>query len=1605
MKTIKTYSLIIFLLLIALSGSSQQISFATDVSHGCYPLHVNFTNTSNTPPGTIFVWGFGNGQNFIGQNASYTFVLSGTYEVILKAYSPQSQYMGEARTSIKVSGVNNFVFYTNDTVCPNEVFYVGIDQQYDSIKWVFSDGTILKNNWASHSFSDPGTYGIKLYVHTACGFDSVTQNVTVTSSAVPTYPSFNIPGSQFCVGDQIPFYSNLPFYSYHWDFDDGNFSDNQNPNYSYSSNGFRNITLTVTNVCGNSNSASNSIDISGNVPANANFSSQDNAYCPNHPINFDASAGAEFLWDYGDGNTSFSQNTKYLFADTGTYTVTLIVTNGCGNSDTVSHLVDIQYDPSYKPYVEAYFNNSNYNKDTLRICTGEEVAFQSWASGSGSIAIKWDFGDGTFSNDKDPIHVFSTSGLHQVTLVAVNNCNGTDTVKKWVLANPNANPISHISALPNIICPGEKVYFFDDGNRMIGSGYNYSIWFGDGDSLINLSAYSDTNLQVVFHQYTNPGLYHYTFTVTNTCGNSNSITDAILVNDNIANPSFYFVQNSTEDGNNSSQDNSGCVGDSVKFIIVGGSTYEWHFGDGTTSTEQIAYHSYADTGSYNAFAIATNSCGRVDTIQTVVSISNTNIPKPWFNVDEDHVCAETELDFVYSDNSNRAQTYTYQWDFRDGTTSSMQNPEHFYATGGDYNVKLVVTSGCGSDSSFRLIKVVNPITAFSVSQNIVQENGSVNFTNHSQNASVYLWDFGDNTTATTTNPSHTYTTQGTYIVTLTASNSFGCTSFITDTIFVHNMLITHIVHENSCAESNDGYIDVTVTGGLPPYSYQWFLNNLPIQVTTQDFLFHNPQFANSFGAGNYRVRITDSNGMVVMQDIVVGNPANLSIVSIVKNEICITDGSISSHPTGGTAPYLFNWSNLKTDTIITNLWPGDYSLTVTDAHGCIASQAFQIQGRSRNFPIVFTQNNSPTCTSSNGFAWAQLINAQDIGEYTFEWNDPSHQHNDTAYNLAAGVYQLTVTDTVTGCTKINTIFISDQGSAYIEWIDVHPIVCFDAANGSAEVHVSAISPPLTFVWSTNPPQTGALAQNLSAGNYAVSATDQNGCVSAFYCSIDNPSPLQLNISHNDPLCYGSYSGNAIINLSGGVQPYTYHWSNGSPYASLQNRNAGTYHVTVNDSQMCYDTSSVTLVNPSPITATSFIQNVTFYGLANGSADITPNGGTPPYTYIWSNGAHTQDIEQLSAGTYSVTIHDVNNCSANASFTVNQPSLLNAHITAQGSTTFCYGDSVLLDAGSGYLHYLWSTGAITQAIMVHESGYYSVQCTNSSSFGIDSIYIQVSHPYAYQGLCLVTVDSATNKNIIIWEKPANGGIVTYNLYKETTFAGQFVLMAALPFNALSMYVDTNSNPSVHSDRYKISVIDTCGNESELSNAHKTMHLTVSTGIGVYNLIWENYEGFAFGSYTIYRGASLSSLLPIGAIQSNLTTYTDYQPIGTYYYQIAVMKNDSCWASSNAKDMSGPFSQSLSNIEDNGIFVSVDNLSNRNNISVVPNPFKGATTIYFTNTNNTSYELIVTDITGKIVRHIKNATGNNFVLSRDGLISGYYMVEIKGENTYRKPVIVE
>ncbi|MBI5218944.1 MAG: PKD domain-containing protein [Bacteroidia bacterium] len=1584
--------LLITFLFFGFTVGFSQVSFTMNPGSGCAPLTVTFTNTSTV--GDTYYWYIGNQQYCQGFDTSYTFAHPGYYRITLFAFANQ-QPVGKFEKDINVSGVDTFFVYPNTTVCPGEEMYFGVNAIYDNIKWYFTPDDSATFNWVPFSFDNPGTYPVMMIAQTNCGIDTVIQTVHITGSAIPQV-AIQIPSNEYCIGDPIQFKDPFPSESYYWDFDDGGSSDEKDPIYTYSTNGFRNVTLTVINICNNTNSATTFIDINNNVQAQADFWNDD-PVCPNNLVKFDAEGAGTHFWDFGDGSTSTLHSPGYVYTDTGAYTVRHIVVNGCNNSDTVEKVIHILYNPSQKPSAWIYFNNINSNSDTTTVCPGEDVSFGGYVNDNSGVSFHWDFGDGNTSLEKDPVHTFNIAGFFEVRLIAVNNCLGSDTARKWVNVNPDSWPNAELNSLPPSICPGEKVYFFDQVNEMLKTNYQYSVWFGDGDSLVNISQYSDTIIPVIYHVYNDTGNYDFIFTVTNLCGNTDSLTGTILVHNNPSVPAFNYVMTSlSDDGDPSENDTTGCPGDAILFMSLGGISCHWDFGDNTFSTLQNVYHQYSDTGIYQVTLISTNGCGRTDTLKILVRVSTTNTPKSWFDVSDNTFCAGDSVKFKYYPNGINA--YNLHWDFGDESTSTELDPVHFYSSGGDYVVKLVVTNGCGSDSSFRTVHIANPEVSFSTPDFLFQVNTAVPFTNHTEGAVSYLWSFGDGTTSTLQNPTHTYTSYGLYAISLTATSVFGCTSIAYDTIYVHDLHVTAVVHDYSCYNFPDGYIDITVTGGYPPYSYEWTHSGYTQPVTTQDLTF-----STQIIDGDWTVVITDQNEISVSATYTLNRPQDISFTSVITDAVCGNDGSISITAAGGTPPYMYSWSNGLNDSIVSNLDTGTYTYTITDSHGCTKTNTITIQNPTVPHLSLMTANYPATCHQNNGTAWVFVTGGS--GSYYFFWSDSLQQQNDTAYNLVADIYGVLVLDVNTGCTDSAFVLINENGGPVVTQLMTQPVSCHGQANGGASVTATGIA-PLTYVWGTTPAGFGQSISGQPGGILIFAVVDTNNCKTFGYVTIPEPEELNLSFTYNNPFCYGSYTGNATANVTGGTQPYQFHWSNGSPYQSLTNRNANTYSVTVTDSHSCIVTGSITLVNPPQIMLTTNIYDVTFYGLENGSIDLTITGGDFPFTYNWSNNDHTQDIEQLAAGNYSVTITDANNCTAQTSAIVSQPDILLPHIQASGPANFCYGDSAALDAGSGYEIYQWSTGETSQSITVFETGYYTVAVMSDSSIGWDSVYINAAHPFSDEQICIVTLDSATGKNMIVWEKTNDAGTTSYNLYKETSSAGQYALLANIPFSNMSLYIDTSSNPSQHSDRYRLAVIDTCGNESEMSSPHKTMHLTVSTGIGVYNLIWENYEGFTFPSYTIYRGSSPDFLLPIGAIQSNLTTYTDYQPIGAYYYQIVVIKGDSCWASGTGKDMSGPFSQSLSNIEDNGI---IDNISNGSEtttgLSIWPNPFNTSAIVYFINKNNVPYHLTITDVTGKIVRTQDQIIGNKVVIEKRTMLPGFYTIELKGDKTYRGKIIIE
>lgn len=257
-------------------------------------------------------------------------------------------------------------------------------------------------------------------------------------------------------------------------------------------------------------------------------------------------------------------------------------------------------------------------------------------------------------------------------------------------------------------------------------------------------------------------------------------------------------------------------------------------------------------------------------------------------------------------------------------------------------------------------------------------------------------------------------------------------------------------------------------------------------------------------------------------------------------------------------------------------------------------------------------------------------------------------------------------------------------------------------------------------------------------------------------------------------------------------------------------------------------------------------------------------------------------------------------------------------------------------------YLWFNGSASQIVTGLVSGTYGITMTDAwGCTTTDSVNVGAA-TFPAPSICLVTVDSSVNKNIVIWEEQSNSKIVSYNIYKETSSAGVYALLGNNPVSALSEFIDTTSNPAQVAARYKISNVDSCGTESPQSQSHKTIHLVISLGIPpAINLSWDNYEGISFNKYYIWRGDTSGTLSLIDSVQSTLNSYTDLNPpSGTNFYAIEVIHPQGCNPTLKSP---ASYNSSFSNIAEVSGTTGVSKSQKTVNISVIPNPTNGKVTI--------------------------------------------------------------
>jgi hypothetical protein len=332
-----------------------------------------------------------------------------------------------------------------------------------------------------------------------------------------------------------------------------------------------------------------------------------------------------------------------------------------------------------------------------------------------------------------------------------------------------------------------------------------------------------------------------------------------------------------------------------------------------------------------------------------------------------------------------------------------------------------------------------------------------------------------------------------------------------------------------------------------------------------------------------------------------------------------------------------------------------------------------------------------------------------------------------------------------------------------------------------------------------------------------------------------------------------------------------------------------------------------------------------------------------------------------------------------------------------------------------LNYVWSptvglsaTNTATVTASPDTTTMYFVHITDEvGCVQNDYVTITVGNVFENEEICLVTVDTVVWKNKIIWQPTLGVGTIGYNVYKEVAtniYSGIGFVAAGDP----TWLIDVNSQPESYGNRYKITAIDTCGNESEKSFYHNTMNLTIAAFGSTMGLSWTPYidESGVFepSLYHIYRGTTPADMQWLASIPGTQTSYNDNNVFTIYYYLVGVERSGGC----NPGEKS-VITTSFSNKKDNSTLVSnrqslgYETLSGL--LTAYPNPFTETTTITFYNPDNKPYTFILTDATGRMVRKENNINGNQFILDKGNLSAGVYMLELKGVGLFRGKLVVE
>ncbi len=507
-----------------------------------------------------------------------------------------------------------------------------------------------------------------------------------------------------------------------------------------------------------------------------------------------------------------------------------------------------------------------------------------------------------------------------------------------------------------------------------------------------------------------------------------------------------------------------------------------------------------------------------------------------------------------------------------------------------------------------------------------------------------------------------------YSITVTDGN--GCSEILNITIGEPvGIDLSFTPNDANCNGAIDGSASVNPSGGTSPYTYQWDAN-----ANNQ-----TDQLALNLGAGTYFVTVTDGNACTSVSSVNIDDPDLLTLSNTSDDVLCFgnSTGAIDLSVNGGTMPYSYDWTgpNAYTSNMedISSIFSGTYDVLVTDANNCTADLSVNINQPSTGIMSTISEPDSICFSAGNGTVNVNVGGG--TGPFTYEWSN--NEMTSTISSLDGGMYIVTITDSG-NCTFIDTAFVVEEGEITIT-LSQTGTLCHDGSDGSATIESIFIgnnAAPITdfdLIWNVGG-QTSATATTLTGGQtYTVTVTNSMGCTGVESILIDNPDEIGSRIDEVvDVNCFDGTDGKTTAQGEGGVAPYTYQWdaaANDQTTASATGLTAGSYVVTITDSNGCFTTISTVISQPDRLVLNFDTEGTNCNGDPSGSAEVSVQGGTPGFSYEWSNGANTTEIDSVSGGTYTVTVTDNNGCTIIEQTFIAQPDPLDAQIDAEDVSCF------------------------------------------------------------------------------------------------------------------------------------------------------------------------------------------------------------------------------------------------------------------------------------------------------------------------------------------------